>query len=600
MIKFIELRWSNVFSYGKDNSLKLDNAPLTQLIGKNGNGKSSIALVIEEVLFNQNSKKIKKADILNRYTKDKHYTIELDFDKDGTKYTINTTRTGSSGSITLTRDNKDISSHTSTGTYKTIEHILGFDYKTFSQIVYQSSVSSLEFLTATDTARKKFLIELLNLTKYTEASEVFKELASSMSKQVDTVQAKMQTVSVWLNKYKNQSLVEKPLQNELEYPNSIIERITLLTNELANIEITNKKISQNNAYKQIFNSIILETGYYKPDNSELMPMKLQIAQAQKELKDGAYLSSKHRGPIVKCVTCSQDIDNTTMFNMVLDFETKRQSLEDLVSNLIIKIKSLEISIVNYSTNEKNTQEWEKYHALIDKNLTSDLLDRDQLISDIACLQASADVVITTIAHTKHANKLAYEHNSKVKVILEQLASMEAEFKELSEELVVRVSELSNLQILVKSFSTTGLVAYKIECLVKDLEEITNEYLTILSSGRFQLGFKITASDKLNVIITDNGKDIDIVALSTGERARVNVATLLAIRKLMQSLSNSRTNLLILDETVENLDAEGKEKLIEVLLEEQNLNTFLISHGFSHPLLEKVSIIKHNNISRIEW
>ena len=600
MIKFTELRWSNVFSYGKDNCLKLDNAPLTQLIGKNGNGKSSVALVIEEVLFNQNSKKIKKADILNRYTKDKHYTIELDFDKDGTKYSINTTRTGSSGTITLTRDSKDISSHTSTGTYKTIEHILGFDHKTFSQIVYQSSVSSLEFLTATDTARKKFLIELLNLTKYTEASEVFKELAAGMSKQVDTVQAKMQTVSVWLNKYRAQSLVEKPLQDELEYPNSILERITLLSNELSNIEFTNKKISQNNAYKQIFNSIILEPGYPKPDSSELLPMKLQVAQAQKELQDGIHLSTKHRGPVIKCVTCSQDIDNTTMFNMVLDFETKRQSLEDLVSNLTIKIKSLEVAVVNYARHEKNTQEWEKYHALIDKNLASDLLDRNQLISDIAALQSSADDIITAITRTKQANKLAYEHNSKVKVILEQLAAMESEFKELSEELTIRISELSNLQILVKSFSTTGLVAYKIECLVKDLEEITNEYLTILSAGRFQLGFKITASDKLNVIITDNGKDIDIVALSTGERARVNVATLLAIRKLMQSLSNSRTNLLILDETVENLDAEGKEKLIEVLLEEQNLNTFLISHGFSHPLLEKVSIVKHNNISRIEW
>jgi len=600
MIKFTELRWSNVFSYGKDNCLKLDSAPLTQLIGKNGNGKSSVALVIEEILFNQNSKKIKKADILNRYTKDKHYTIELDFDKDGTQYTVNTTRTGNSGSVTLTRDGKDISSHTSTGTYKTIEHILGFDHKTFSQIVYQSSVSSLEFLTATDTARKKFLIELLNLTKYTEASEVFKELAVGMSKQVDTVQAKMQTVSVWLNKYRTQSLVEKPLQDELDYPNSIIERVTLLSNELTNIEATNKKISQNNAYKQIFNNIVIELGYPHPDTSQLMPMKLQVAQAQKELKDGASLSSKHKGPVIKCVTCSQDIDNTTMFNMVLDFDTKRQSLEDLVSNLTIKIKVLESAIAKYSVHEKNTQEWEKYHALIDKNLSGDLLDRNQLTNDIKCLQASADAIITAITQTKHANKLAYEHNSKVKVILEQLTSMEAEFKELSEELAVRISELSNLQILVKSFSTTGLVAYKIECLVKDLEEITNEYLTTLSSGRFQLGFKITSSDKLNVIITDNGKDIDIVALSTGERARVNVATLLAIRKLMQSLSNSRTNLLILDETVENLDAEGKEKLIEVLLEEQNLNTFLISHGFSHPLLEKISIVKHNNISRIEW
>ena len=81
MIKFKELRWSNAFSYGKNNKLVLDNAPLTQLVGKNGNGKSSIALVIEEVLFNQNSKKIKKADILNRYTKEKNYTIELNLEK---------------------------------------------------------------------------------------------------------------------------------------------------------------------------------------------------------------------------------------------------------------------------------------------------------------------------------------------------------------------------------------------------------------------------------------------------------------------------------------------------------------------------------------
>jgi DNA repair exonuclease SbcCD ATPase subunit len=136
-------------------------------------------------------------------------------------------------------------------------------------------------------------------------------------------------------------------------------------------------------------------------------------------------------------------------------------------------------------------------------------------------------------------------------------------------------------------------------LIKDLEETTNRYLAELSSGRFQISFKIAASDKLNVVITDNGKDIDIIALSGGERARVNAAALLGIRKLMQSLSNSRINLLILDETIENLDVEGKEKLVEVLLAEEHLNTFVISHGFSHPLLEKIQVIKTKNISRIE-
>jgi ABC-type molybdenum transport system ATPase subunit/photorepair protein PhrA len=68
---------------------------------------------------------------------------------------------------------------------------------------------------------------------------------------------------------------------------------------------------------------------------------------------------------------------------------------------------------------------------------------------------------------------------------------------------------------------------------------------------------------------------------------------------MQSLSNTRTNLLILDETVENLDADGKEKLVEMLLGEESLNTILVSHGFSHPLLTKTEVIKENNVSRID-
>jgi DNA repair exonuclease SbcCD ATPase subunit len=197
------------------------------------------------------------------------------------------------------------------------------------------------------------------------------------------------------------------------------------------------------------------------------------------------------------------------------------------------------------------------------------------------------------------NNIANAHNAKVDAVSTQLLEMNAELEVYSSKLHELSEKMSIVNVLTKTFSTTGLVAYKIECLVKDLEEITNKYLIDLSDGRFQIGFKISASDKLNVIITDNGKDIEILALSGGEKARVNVATLLAIRKLMQTLSSSRINLLILDETVETLDVDGKEKLVEVLLKEEHLNTFLVSHGFTHPLLEKVNVSKRNNISQIE-
>jgi len=84
-----------------------------------------------------------------------------------------------------------------------------------------------------------------------------------------------------------------------------------------------------------------------------------------------------------------------------------------------------------------------------------------------------------------------------------------------------------LEVLKKAFSTNGLLAYKIESLVKDLEELANKYLAELSDGRFNLQFVIN-NDKLNVEVDDNGKAVEILALSSGELARVNIATLIAI------------------------------------------------------------------------
>ena len=111
---------------------------------------------------------------------------------------------------------------------------------------------------------------------------------------------------------------------------------------------------------------------------------------------------------------------------------------------------------------------------------------------------------------------------------------------------------------------------------------------------------IVTNDKLNVRITDNGNIVEILALSSGELARVNTATLIAIRKLMSSISKSKINILFLDEVINVLDDQGREKMVEVLLQEEDLNTYIVSHGWTHPLLEKVEVVKEGNVSRLEW
>ena len=57
-------------------------------------------------------------------------------------------------------------------------------------------------------------------------------------------------------------------------------------------------------------------------------------------------------------------------------------------------------------------------------------------------------------------------------------------------------------------------------------------------------------------------------------------------------------MLFLDEITGVLDEEGKIGLMEVLQEEQTLNVFLISHDFTHPMIDKIELLKEDNVTRI--
>ncbi len=597
MITLKDLRWSNAFSYGPNNSINFLESPLTQLVGKNGHGKSSIALILEEVLFNKNSKGIKKGDILNRYIKEKSYSIELDFEKDGQPYTVKTVR-GATQTVKLFKGSEDISAHTATGTYKLIEELLGFDHKAFAQIVYQSSASSLEFLTATDTNRKKFLIELLNLGVYTQIAELVKKDVDALNKQIATTEGKLSNVTAWLNKSKTIDMTKVALQEVPEAPDALITEVANLTSKLSSIEVENKKIAQNNTYKTLQAKLnLLPIPPLVAESPE--PLKLELGKLQGQITSAETFIKKMRGLHGTCPTCLSAIDDTNVERMVSEKEEHISGCNESVTYVAEKITEIEKAKTAWEKASKIQADWEKYHNLIDTELPSEPLDALELEAAITTKQTEINLIKNKIAKALKHNTEANAHNTKLDVIMQQMSEFQAEFDEYSKKLEAENSRLNILNLLAKTFSTNGLVAYKIESLVKDLEDLTNQYLVELSDGRFQISFQVNSSDKLNVVITDNSNDVDILALSNGERARVNAATLLAIRKLMQSLSSSRINLLILDETVEALDLDGKEKLIEALLKEESLNTFLVSHGYSHPLLEKVHIIKENNVSRIE-
>tara|TARA_R110002074_G_scaffold68567_2_gene160559 strand:- start:5527 stop:7323 length:1797 start_codon:yes stop_codon:yes gene_type:complete len=597
MITLRTLRWSNCFSYGADNELSLDDTTVTQILGTNGMGKSSIPLIIEEALYNKNSKGIKKADIPNRYVND-GYSIQLEFTKDDSRYLIDINRK-SSIKVKLEKDGADISSHTATNTYKTIQDIVGIDFKTFSQLVYQNTNASLQFLTATDANRKKFLIDLLHLEKYVELFEVFKAASKDVSTRSTAISSKVATVEKWLNDNKLSDTNILPML-DLDFDTSEDEQaLRSVMIEIANISDKNKKITTNNQYKSMLNSIdIGALNDFKMTELESYDHLQEQLGSWQAIAAGAGRTLRKLESIkAECPTCKQSIDISAEEKMLEDAKAKQSNAMAEAFKIKPEITGIKARNDEFRANQKAKKDWEDLFRSVDTTLPSSLVDQDALTEKSEELQKRLSEAKSAMDTATTENERRTKRNTRIQVIQEQTDEFKAQLESGKAELAECTKLESNLDVLKKSFSTNGLLAYKIENLVGELEELANEYLADLSDGRFTLEF-VVSNDKLNVQITDNGNVVDILALSSGELARVNTATLIAIRKLMTSISKSRINVLFLDEVTNVLDDAGREKLVEVLLRE-DLNTYIVSHGWSHPLLEKVEVVKDGNISKLE-
>lgn len=597
MITLQKLKWSNCFSYGADNELDLSENTVTQIIGTNGMGKSSIPLIIEEALYNKNSKGIKKADIPNRYV-NAGYNISLSFSKDSDEYEVKIDRK-TNIKLQLLKNGEDISSHTATNTYKSLQEIVGIDFKTFTQLVYQNTNTSLQFLTATDTNRKKFLIDLLHLENYVKLFDLFKEEAKTASSNLTSIQSKIATIEKWLKDNKLSDTTILPMLEVSIDTEDDEKALRSVMMEIQNISEKNKKISQNNQYKDMLSKIDLDDlknlgnlskQSYDSLQAEMGSIKQAVAGSQRLLDKMSKLGDH-------CPTCEQSVDASFKQSLIEEETNRLAEAEERNAEIRREIERIKTENAEYERLSRTQREWEDLYRSIDRELPATLLDKAELEERARGIRDELERAKSKLAEITSENEKRARKNTRIEVILEQTEEFSSELEKAVTLLNAEQEIARNLEVLKKAFSTNGLLAYKIENLVKELEELVNKYLGELSDGRFTLEFVVT-NDKLNVEITDNGNQVDILALSSGELARVNTATLIAIRRLMSSISKSRINVLFLDEVINVLDDAGREKMVEVLLEE-DLNTYIVSHQWYHPLLDRLVIDKKDNISFIE-
>ena len=605
-IELKNLSFSNMFSYGTNNKMELHKNRITQLTAPNGSGKSSIAMIIQEILFNKNVKGIKKSDILNRWTKTKQWSGVLEFRVGDKNYEVSVTRSGAQTKVKLLENGIDISDHKVLDTYKKIQQIVGLDFEVFSQLTYQSSTDLLEFLKATDTNRKKFLINLFNLEKYIQIGEKIKSKSTATDREALKLQGELKSVDDFLK------FTDIPDKKEMiqvpEIDPALQRKIGVLAAEIDNYNETCKKIDRNNMYVSERDNLSFRVDISKPDpfedSDKLFKMKDDFLVIQNELKG----MKKEFGGIDDrdtCPACGQKIDNDKALQLKTTLENKIYQTQANVTMYTNQINTLEDDLRKhqsaqrvYEQNQKAIERFEQLSQLIDKSMPSEYPNVDSIKNEIKSL---TDIYNTQKLNHEEAmqhNNSVSAHNAKVDALLDQKEDFKNRQVSLKNDTVSLQNQLNSLNILKKAFSTSGIVAFKLENLTKELEITINHYLSLLSDGQFQVEFKLD-KEKLNISVINNGIGTPIETVSGGEFSRIQTSILLAIRSLLSKLGGSSINLLFLDEITGVLDDEGKEKLIEVLQSEGNLNVFLISHDFTHPLIEKISIEKQENISSIK-
>ena len=605
-IKLKKLEFSNLFSYGKNNVINFEKNKISQLTAPNGSGKTSIAMILQETLFNKNIKSIKKNDLLNRWSNSKTWSSTLYFTTNSKNYEISVKRVGAQTKIQLLEEGVDISDHKVLDTYKKIQEIVGLDFEVFSQLTYQSSVDLLDFLKATDTNRKKFLINLFNLEKYVNIGETIKIKLSTTDKELAKVSGELKSIEDFLN---NVVIPKKQIEKAVpEIDESLQQRIGVLDEQLKNYFETCKKIDKNNLYIKERESLRFKIDMPAPSSfnnfNEYTDAKNELRSIQQDI---ARWKQEMTGLDTNdtCPACGQSIDNSHATLLIHNNKAKITDAEKSYNEKLTQvkewsdeIKEIEAQQKQYEINQSAIEKFESLSQIIDKSIPVEYPDVDMIQNEKKELLEKYKIQKAVVDEIVEFNKQVGVNNAKVEALEEQKTDFINRQALVKNDTLVLQNSLNNLNILKKAFSTSGIVAFKLENLTKELQNSINYYLSLLSDGQFQVKFTLD-KEKLNIIVVNNGVSTPIETVSGGEFSRIQTAILLAIRNLLSKLGGSSINLLFLDEITGVLDDEGKEKLIEVLQTEENLNVFLISHDFTHPLIDQIQITKNNNISSIE-
>ena len=168
------------------------------------------------------------------------------------------------------------------------------------------------------------------------------------------------------------------------------------------------------------------------------------------------------------------------------------------------------------------------------------------------------------------------NNAKIDPLIETKKQIEDDIIKLTEEQNILTDKKLNYSILLRMLGDDGGIKQMIaKSYIKELNSIVSSTINFMN-----MPYSVVFDSNFNTTIMQNGSKVSYKTLSTGEKKRVDFATIISFVKLLK-LQYGELNLLFIDELFSNIDIDGVGDMLQLLKDlsqELNLNIFLIHHA----------------------
>ena len=513
MIVFKSIEWKNFLSTGNTaNKVLLDKSQTTLIIGKNGEGKSTVLDALCFALFGKPFRNINKGQLVNSIN-GKNCLVTIEFDINGREYKI--VRGIKPHVFEIWVNDEVMNQDAAVRDYQKVleQQILKLNYKTFTQVVILGSASFVPFMQLPTTQRREVIEDILDIKIFSTMNSLLKEKASETKENIARIETE---IKVAKGQVDNQTAIIKTItEAKSDSIKGLVDKIR--SNELSISE------SQNH-----INAISAEIQALREQTSSKTEIDAEIEQAKN-------IRSKLNAKLEHCETHSEffnenDVCPSCSQSIAEDY--KQKVIEDLNSKIL-------------ETNGKAEE--------LNKILTH-LNDQLSGINTILGQITDKNIELST-------------HNSTVTLLNKQNAQLQAEvesskadtsnvdeekrkLKELAQDAMTKINSKTALQehrnleevasILLKD---TGIKTAIIREYLPVMNKLINKDLNAMDT---YIHFEL--DEAFNEKIRSRFRDeFTYASFSEGEKMRIDLAILFTWRQVAKMNNSVNTNLLLLDE-----------------------------------------------------